>query len=152
MTAEQYITERVEDQISWYEKKSAINKKYHLWTNASIIIFAALIPFLAGISEEELEWTKYLIAVLGVLTATLTGISALYKFQEKWATYRITGESLKREKLLFQTKTQPYNSGSNSFNQFVSNVESLMSSENAGWTQIINKKDEQSANGDALMS
>ena len=148
MTEEQYITERVEDQIKWYEKKSAINKKYYLWSNASIIVFAALIPFLAGLSEQEVDWPKYVIAILGVLTATLTGISALYKFQEKWATYRITGESLKREKLLYQTRTQPYDSRVTSFNQFVSNVESMMSSENTGWTQIINQKDDQAVNGD----
>jgi hypothetical protein len=152
MTEEQYITERVEDQIKWYEKKSAINKKYYLWSNASIIVFAALIPFLAGLSEEEVNWPKYLIAALGVLTATLTGISALYKFQEKWSTYRITGESLKREKLLFQTGTQPYDNKAISFNLFVRNVESIMSSENAGWTQIINNKDDQAANGDVLLS
>ena len=148
MTEEQYITERVEDQIKWYERKSAINKKYYLWSNASIIVFAALIPFLAGLSDDSIDWPKYIIAVLGVFTATLTGISALYKFQEKWATYRMTGESLKREKLLFQTKTQPYDGSAASFNQFVSNVESLMSSENAGWTQIVNKNDEIGANGD----
>ncbi|MBT8184415.1 MAG: DUF4231 domain-containing protein [Eudoraea sp.] len=149
MTEEQYISERVEDQIKWYEKKSARNKKYYLWSNASIIVFAALIPFLAGLSDEEVDWPKYLIAILGVLTATLTGISALYKFQEKWATYRMTGESLKREKLLYQTRTQPYDSMPSAFNQFVSNVESLMSSENSGWTQIINQKDEQAFNSEA---
>ncbi|MDB4292245.1 DUF4231 domain-containing protein [Maribacter sp.] len=141
MTAEQYIEERIDNQIRWYGKKSAINKKYHLWSNALIIIFAALIPFFAGLTEETLVWPKYLIALLGVLTATLTGTSALYKFQEKWMTYRITGESLKREKLLFQTRTHPYNSDAAAFNQFVSTTESLMNNENAVWTQIINKKD-----------
>jgi len=148
MTEEEYIKERVDDQIAWYGKKSATNKTYHLWSNALIIVFAALIPFFAGLYEETVTWTKYIIALLGVLTATFTGISALYKFQEKWMTYRITGESLKREKILFQTRTEPYTSGSSSFNQFVSTAESIMNNENAVWTQIINKKEEQPDNGD----
>ena len=142
MTAEQYIEQRIDDQIAWYGKKSAINKKYHLWSSALIVIFAALIPFFAGLTEETLVWPKYLIALLGVLTATLTGISALYKFQEKWMTYRITGESLKREKILYQTGTQPYNNKASSFNQFVNTTESIMNNENAVWTQIISKKDD----------
>lgn len=150
MTAEEYIAERIDDQIAWYGKKSAINKKYHLWFNALIIVFAALIPFFAGLSDETLVWAKYLIALFGVLTATLTGISALYKFQEKWMTYRITGESLKREKILFQTRTDPYTSGNASFNQFVSAAEGIMNTENAVWTQIINKKEEQPNNGDPI--
>ena len=54
MTAEAYIKDRVDDQIAWYGKKSAINKTYHLWSNALIIVFAALIPFFAGLTEESL--------------------------------------------------------------------------------------------------
>lgn len=141
MTAEEYIKDRIDDQIAWYGKKSATNKKYHLWSNALIIVFAALIPFFAGLDGESLVWTKYVIALLGVLTATITGISALYKFQEKWMTYRITGESLKREKILYQTGTPPYSSKTSSFNQFVSITESIMNNENAVWTQIISQKD-----------
>lgn len=144
MTEEEYIKTRVEDQIDWYGKKSAVNKKYYHWFNGLIIVFAALIPFLAGISEEGIAWPKYIIAGLGVLTATFTGISALYKFQEKWTTYRITAEALKREMHLYKTRTKPYNSDSSAFNHFVGNIEALMSSEQTGWMQIINKKDNQS--------
>ncbi len=150
MTSEEYIAERIDDQLAWYGKKSAINKKYHLWSNALIIIFAALIPFFAGLDEKTLVGAKYIIALLGVLTATFTGISALYKFQEKWMTYRITGESLKREKILFQTRTEPYTSGASSFNQFVSAAEGIMNTENAVWTQIINKKEEQPNNDNPI--
>ena len=142
MTEEEYLKDRVNNQITWYSKKSAINKKYYLWSNALIIVFAALIPFFAGLSDDTLVWGKYLIALFGVLTATLTGISALYKFQEKWMTYRITGESLKREKILFQTRTEPYTNEPSSFHQFVSTAEGIMNNENAVWTQIINKKDD----------
>jgi len=142
MTEEEYLTERVDNQIVWYSKKSKTNKTYHLWSNALIIVFAALIPFFAALNEETLVWAKYLIALLGLLTAIFTGISALYKFQEKWMTYRITGESLKRERILFLTGTHPYDGGAASFNQFVNNAENIMNTENAVWTQIISKKDE----------
>ena len=30
MSEKEYIESRVDDQIAWYNKKSAINKKYHL--------------------------------------------------------------------------------------------------------------------------
>ncbi len=42
MSEEEYIKERIDDQIAWYGKKSAINKKYYLWSNAFIIVFAML--------------------------------------------------------------------------------------------------------------
>lgn len=141
MTEEQYLSERVEDQINWYSKKSTINKTYYLCANALVIVFAALIPFFAGFAKEY-TWLNFPIGVLGVLTAVATGLSSLYKFQEKWTTYRITAEALQREKVLFQTTTSPYDIGSQSFNVFVQNMEGIMNNENTVWTQIINKKDD----------
>ncbi|CAA0145596.1 conserved hypothetical protein [Tenacibaculum maritimum] len=104
MTEEEYIKERVDDQIDWYEEKSAVNKKYHLWTKGLVIVFAALIPFAAGFISEQTIWLNYVIAILGVLTAIFTGLSALLKFQEKWNEYRTTSETLKHEKYLFRTQ------------------------------------------------
>ena len=146
MTEEEYLKNRIDDQIGWYGKKSTTNKKYYLWSNALIIIFAALIPFILNFDTILNVETKFIVAALGVFTAVFTGVSALYKFQEKWTTYRITSESLKREKHLYLTRTSPYNREANAFNLFVSNVEGLMNSEQTGWMQIINKKENQEEN------
>ena len=43
MSEKEYI-ESLDDQIAWYNKKSAINKKYHLRLKALIITFSVLIP------------------------------------------------------------------------------------------------------------
>ena len=95
MTEDEYIKERVDDQIDWYSTKSGTNKNYHLWTKALVIIFAALIPLAAGFITPTTAWLNYVIASLGVLTAIFTGLSALLKFQEKWNEYRTTSETLK---------------------------------------------------------
>lgn len=148
MTQEEYIKERVEDQIDWFDKKSAINKTYHLWTSGLIIFFAALIPFAAGFNTKEMVWMNYVIAVLGILTAIFTGLAALLKFQEKWTTYRTTSEALSRETFLFKTKTSPYDIGTSSFKLLVSNVEHILSTENSNWSQMINKIDDPSSSND----
>ena len=142
MNEEEYLKERVDDQIEWYSIKSATNKKYYLWANALVIVFAALIPFFAGFVKEY-TWLNFPIAALGVLTAVATGLSSLYKFQEKWTTYRITAEALQREKLLYKTAISPYGMGPASFKVFVRNMEGIMNNENVAWTQIINNKDQQ---------
>jgi|TARA_B110000037_G_scaffold137421_1_gene155579 hypothetical protein len=141
MTEEEYIKERVDDQIDWYGKKSATNKNYHLWTKGLVIVFAALIPFAAGFISEKTIWLNYVIAVLGVLTAIFTGLSALLKFQEKWNEYRTTSETLKHEKYLFRTEAGPYDGESEPFKFFVSRIENLISKENSAWSQYINKDD-----------
>jgi hypothetical protein len=146
MTEEQYLSERVDDQIEWYSTKSAINKVYHIWSNGLIIFFAALIPFISGIDIDGDKWPQYVTALLGVMTATLTGLSALLKFQEKWTTYRITAESLLREKILYQTRTNLYEKNAASFKSFVHNVEKIMNNENSSWNEIVNRKDGEPVN------
>lgn len=139
MTEEQYIKERLDDQISWYSRKSTRNKKLHLNLNGLIIICASAIPAFTAFTSGELhDPVKYIIAVLGVLTAGLTGISSLYKFQEKWTTYRTVAEALEREKILYKTSAGPYSANRADFRFFVQNVEKLMSNENSEWMAMIN--------------
>ncbi len=150
MNQEDYLKDRVDEQIAWYGRKSGINKKYHLWSNGLIITFSALIPFFTGLISsdcngntdgENVVWLPYTIAGLGVFTAVTTGISALLKFQEKWATYRLIAEALQREKILFITETSPYDKGEASFKLFVMNIENLMRSENSQWQQVVNSNE-----------
>ena len=108
MNEEKYIKERVQNQIDWYSKKSALNKKLHLWFRGLIIVFSATIPFLTGLIEDKSKSLTIIVGVLGVLIAVLTSLTALMKFQEKWSEYRTTSETLKHEKYLYETKSGPY--------------------------------------------
>jgi hypothetical protein len=83
------------------------------------------------------------VAVLGSATAVTTGIVSLYQFREHWIEYRTTAESLKHEKYLFQTGTEPY-SEENAFCLFVDTIEALVSQENRAWQQRLKtqKKEE----------
>ncbi|MEN8790034.1 MAG: DUF4231 domain-containing protein [Flavobacteriaceae bacterium] len=142
------MKDRVDNQIAWYSKKSAINKKLYLRLNGIIIVFAASIPALSGFSSSELygEKLRWIIAALGIVTAALTGIASLWKFQEKWATYRMTAEALEREKILYNTQAGHYTDRGTEFKFFVQNIERIMNNENTSWSDIINEK---SSAGDA---
>ena len=142
MQTEDYMIHRVENQISWYGSKSARNKKLYQVSSIGIIIFSAMIPFLTGL-ETSLTLFGYKFTstaaagLLGALTASLTGIAAMMKFQDKWITYRVTCEALEREKILFQTATAPYQAGPKSYHLFISNVERILAQENSGWQGIV---------------
>lgn len=136
------MNERVDAQIAWYGWKSSRNKNLHLLSNGGIIFFSAMIPFVTGLDSSTpisgINLTSNMLAgLLGVITATLSGLAALMKFQDKWTTYRLTCESLQREKILFQTRTAPYQGGPASYHLFVANVERLLAQENTGWHGIM---------------
>lgn len=137
MNEEEYIKNRLEDQIKWYSEKSGSCKNYFKRMRTVEIIAAAIIPFLAGFGQS---WPGSQVAIgcLGVLIAVLAAISTLNKFQENWISYRAMGEALKREKYLFRMKTAPYD-GDNAINRLVLKVESLIASENSHWQTYFRK-------------
>ncbi|EAR16131.1 DUF4231 domain-containing protein [Robiginitalea biformata] len=137
MNEEQFMRDRVDDQLNWYRKKSTRNKKYHMLFSGIIIVSGSLIPLVAGYSQWNSQFDGLLVACLGVLTAMATGIAALYKFQEKWLSYRTAAEALLREKILYQTRTRAYAGNREAYALFVSNVEDILSNENRGWNEIM---------------
>jgi hypothetical protein len=110
-----------------------------LWSNA--LINVSHVGFLFVQLKIQVPYgPKYPIsALLEYLQPPWTS-TALYKFQEKWMTYRIAQKSLKREKILYQTEPNPISYGSSFNNTFVNTMEGIMNNENAVWTQIINRK------------
>ena len=120
--------ERIEDQISWYDRKS--NRAQSLFKGLKLLEVgaAALIPFLAGIQAPP--WST---GGLGVLVVILEGVQHLNQYQHHWITYRSTCEYLKHEKYLFLANAGPYAKAENPSQVLAERVESLVSQEHAKW-------------------
>jgi hypothetical protein len=136
MNEQQYIEQRLDDQINWYDKKSQWNQRCFKRLSVIEIVAASSIPFMVSYITEKAISLKITVGLLGVLVAVISGILALCKFQENWIEYRTTCESLRHEKFLFLTKTAPYNIDK-PFPLLVRRVEELISKENTKWLQYI---------------
>lgn len=141
INTENYIENRLQNQIDWYSKKSTTNKRYNYLFKTTILIISTSIPLLSGIPILDDNLIRIVLGVLGAIIAIMSGIVSLFKFQEKWTNYRTTSETLKHEKYLFLTKTTPYNE-QDAFGTLVSRVESIISRENSDWNSFFSKKDE----------
>ncbi len=137
MCPEEYLINRVDDQIDWYSKKSQRNQRWFKLIKIIELVAAALIPLIAGMNSEIL-YDKWIVGILGVTVSVLAGITGINRFQENWISYRTTAESLKHEKFLFLTKSGPYTE-EYSFENFVQRIEGLISRENSTWA-FSNKK------------
>lgn len=136
MDEQGYIKDRLDDQIQWYSTKSQWNQKCYKRFRILEILAACLIPLIVGYVIDTRPFLKVIVGILGVLVALVSGILSLYKFQENWIEYRTVAESLKHEKYLFLTKSEPYNID-NSFSLLVERVEGMISVENSKWSQYI---------------
>jgi len=140
MDDKEYIEQRLDNQIAWYSKNSQKNQQWHKRLQILQIFSAASIPFLPSVIGDT-PALNITVGALGVLIAVTTGISALYKFDEKWTKYRTTAETLKHEKFLYLTRAAPYE-GADAFSLLVQRVENLISQENRDWSQYISKASE----------
>ena len=146
MNEEQFLKERVDGQINWYDKKSQFNQRWFKCLRVGEIVAAAAIPFLAGYMSNKTPAIQIVVGFLGFIIAIIAGVVALCQFQENWVEYRTTCESLRHEKYLFLTQTEPYNVD-NPFPLFVQRVESLVSTENTKWSQLIRAPKKEGKNG-----
>jgi Protein of unknown function (DUF4231) len=120
--------DRLEDQISWYDRKSSDNQRRYKWLKLLELAVAAALPVVAGIGSPVLV-TGALAAVIVVLE----GAHHLYQFQERWITYRSTAEALKHERYLYLAKAGPY-LRADRHQQLAERIEGLISQEHAKWT------------------
>jgi hypothetical protein len=147
MDEKEYIEQRLENQMVWYDKKSMWNQNWHKRLKVAEIGIAASIPFWIGAMElvgEVSIWSgvfKVIVALLGVLIAVASGVHGIYKFQENWMAYRTTCEMLKHEKYFYETECGPYQGVTDKLCLLVKRVEMLISQENTNWRQYMEEKE-----------
>jgi len=135
MNEEEYLTQRLEDQMGYYDQKSQRNQRSYKRTKVIEILSASLIPLLAG-NMDSLPYAHWLVGLLGLLIAVCEAMESLNKYQENWLLSRAVSQTLSKEKFLFLTKTGPYTHKS-AFRQFVAQIESTLADENNQWVATM---------------
>ena len=141
MDEQNYMSERVEDQIKWYGMRSRFYKRMFHIIRSLQILCASTIPFLSGFVEKHLGF-QIAVGALGVIVALLSALDGLLKPQALWLEYRTTAETLKHQKYLYQTQTAPYHEAG-AFHLFVENIENIISKENSRWAQQMSRQQSQ---------
>ena len=138
MDSKAYIDQRVDDQITWYDRKSLSNQRWYKMLRMTQFVAAAGIPFLTGYLESDILNVGLVVGLCGVVIAVVTATLDLFRFQENWIQYRSTCESLRKEKFLFLTNSEPYNNESaDRLEIFVQRSETIISKENSYWAQYV---------------
>ena len=135
MEEKEYLEQRLDDQLKWYDEKSGIYKKKVYRFRSATIILGVSIPVLAGFVTLWSGWLE-VIAIIGALIAALEGLNALWQSQENWIRYRVVAEKLKYEKYMYLTKTGVYGNEGCGFSDLVERVEAIISSENMVWSNL----------------
>jgi hypothetical protein len=133
----QYVTDRYEDQIGWYDRKAARDQTIYRWMQWTLIVLAAITPILIEFKPPPLgagwiQWATLTSAVVAILTAGLK----TFKYQENWINYRTTCEALRKERHFYDAGLGDYRTADDRESLFVERVESLISREATMWVTM----------------
>ncbi len=137
----EYIKNRLNDQISWYDKKSATQKKWYYWSKVITLICTASIPVIS-VAFRHQSFTVIITAVIAAIATITEGILTLTKWHEKWIAYRSNAEALKHEKYSYLTSSGVYSNLNNNdkFHTLVDRTENIISNENTNWASLGKKE------------
>ena len=138
MNQDDYLSQRLDDQIDWYGAKSEGNQRWFRRLRVIEIAGAVSIPVLVAYADN-FQAVQVVVGSIGAVIAVIAGLLSLYRLQENWIEYRVTAESLKHEKYLFLTRTKPYDVDE-PFPLLVEQVENLISKEHRGWAGYVRGK------------
>lgn len=133
-----YLTERYEKEITWYDLRSAQNKRLYLYFQWAVIILSALIPVLTVALDKS---QTYIAAGMGVLLAIGTAGLKTFKFHENWINFRTIAETLKKERYYYDALLGEYAKAQDKEALFVERVEAVISRENSLWVTVQQKQD-----------
>lgn len=140
MSVEDYIKNRLDDQMNWFDKKSAFNQKRYKRLKKVEVGLTISLPVLGFLPLCDYSYNKGLLILVGAIATFLQAWNHIETYYELWTKYRTACELLKREKYLYQTHTGLYKdaeSPESSYHLLVNRVESILAAENSQWNSVI---------------
>jgi hypothetical protein len=138
-----YLTERVNDQLQYYEKAANRAKRAYKWMQSAVIVLSLIVPVAVNLPEEwgtgvdiSLE-IKIAVTLMSLTVAILNGLLNFGKQGDMWLSYRMTEELLKREKFMYLAAAGKYEDKQTAFTEFVTTVESIISAEHNKFRTLL---------------
>lgn len=127
-----YITNRLDDQINWYDKKAQQAQRIYKRLQVTEFVIAAAIPLLTNYTVN-CPAVAFFVGLLGAAITVIESTEHLGRYHENWIEYRSACETLKHEKNLYLMNAYPYGTDETKEQLFVHNIEDLLSSEGNKW-------------------
>lgn len=136
LSPKQYIEERLNQALIWYDKNSGKNKNAYLRMRAATVIGGAIVPVLVNI---EIPYVNILTTIISLIVVLFVSLESVYHFREQWTNYRSTEQFLRKEYFVFTAGEGPYAQADEDegFRLFVERVEKVIESENAFTLQVL---------------
>jgi hypothetical protein len=143
MSAEEYITKRVDQFQGWYDGKAVKAKAAYLRVRKTAVIGSALVPVVANVTIPSIAGYTipgtFLTTAISLVVVVVVALDSVNHYGDQWKNYRSTEQFLGREKFLFQTGEGPYKEmqEQEAFILLVERCEAQISAENSATLNVI---------------
>lgn len=138
MQCTEYVKNRLNNQIEWYDLKSQKQKRWYYFLHGLQISFSSSIPVMVGLADKT-QWILIVVSIVSGLVTMIEGLTYMAKFHEKWIQYRQICEALISEKYMYENSAGVYDDDTADLQKtLVQRCESIISSENTNWANLEN--------------
>ena len=134
MPIDEYITNRLDNQQTWFSKKSGSCQTWYKRLRYAESACILLLPLIGLLTDPDIIRNILLVGI-GALASYFRFFLDINAYHDLWIRYRLASEALKREKLLHATHTGAYHSD-NRDEVLVINVERIIAAANSDWQQL----------------
>lgn len=129
ITQEEYVAERLNPEIVYYNKSATAAKKNYLRMRALTVIGGALVPVLVNV---KLPYVDILTTTISLMVVLFVSLETVYRYREQWTNYRTAEQHLRNEYFEFTTKSGIYAGldEPTAFTNFVNHIEADIEAEN----------------------
>jgi len=144
LMGDQYILERLNPQIEYYDNKSQGSKKLYYGLSIGNIVLLGIIP-VVSLTSDGFPAVKYIVAAAGAVASIQTGILTFMKLKENWLASRDTCEALKSEREKFRCLAGVYKEArpDEADALLAERCEEIMSAERSSWSSRMSQTDTQ---------
>ena len=131
MDIELYLTERVDDQIKYFDSNAIRNQKAYKRLKGTAIVCNVLTTLTIALALTFISYLK-IMGIVALIFSTIVlatyQIEEFYNFGAKWEKFRLVAERMKSEKCLFLNNAGMYSSGDEDVKKcaFIEKIEGII--------------------------
>ena len=136
LTAQEYVDERLNPEIVYYNKSAGKAKQRYLQMRAITVIGGALVPVMVNV---DLPYINILTTAISLVVVLFVSLETVYRYREQWTNYRTAEQNLRNEYFLFTSQSGAYAEldEATAFTLFVNRIEQTIDAENASTLRVM---------------
>lgn len=135
-SATSYALRLADDSYQWYRTAAIRSRKAYRLSQAILLVVAAAIPVVAAISPHS----AIVPAILGAIIVILSGLQALFHWQDNYLRFSAAREAVEFERRLYYTRAAPYEDSTTRDQNLAASVSRIEREEMGRWSRVASER------------